>query len=190
MNDIAKKNVICIQNKSGCLGDLILVEVQSDMKFQYDTKSCSLTIGTAADNYWFGHCSIYDRKTSFILSDISKIQEFKIIQVGFDDYMQIKVNEHVVYVGPDGGDRLAFTNQGLRVLVDNGLSKANCERGMNWNQDLNIDLKPYLVEGDNNLDMRVIVSGEGEGWLKILATRSYCEEYIVQLSGNDSFQSE
>lgn len=178
------------QNKINCFVDLILGEVKPDMKAQYDTKSCSLTIGTSDDNYWFGDCSIYNRKTSFILKNISKIQDFKITQVRFDDYMQIKVNDHIVYVGPDGGDRLELNNEGSRVLVDNGLSKTNCERGMNWNQNLNIDLKPYLVEGENNLDMRVIVSGEGEGWLKILATRSYCEEYIVQLSGNDSFHSE
>lgn len=41
------------------------------------------------------------------------------------------------------------------------------ERETSWNIPTNIDLRPYLKDGDNEIFMRTIVGGDGEGWIKV-----------------------
>ncbi len=166
--------------------------VASDMKFEHS--GGVLTIGTIADNYWGGQCATYDRSTSFKIKRLSEVKEFKIFKVSFDDYLQISFNHHIVYVGPDGGKFVEVQNRertndlGRKhtfQIVHNGGSDNKCERNTNWNRDLNIDLKKYLIEGENILDMRVIVSGAGEGWLQISAQAECCKEWLINLSGEE-----
>lgn len=51
-----------------------------------------------------------------------------------------------------------------------GRSAPGClplERGTSWQFPLSIDLRPYLKSGTNEIFMRTIVGGEGEGWIKV-----------------------
>ncbi len=165
--------------------------VASDMKFEHS--GGVLTIGTIADNYWGGQCTTYDRSTSFKIKHLSEVKEFKIFKVGFDDYLQISFNNHIVYVGPDDGTYIEvkdreqpyFNKKYQTQIVHNGIGDFPCERGVNWKKDLNIDLKNHLIEGENILDMRVIVSGAGEGWLQISAQAECCKEWLIKLSGEE-----
>lgn len=146
-----------------------LLNVQSDA--HYSCNGDVLSIGTVSDNYWQGHCAHHDATTHFKLKNHSDVKEFRLAQVGFDDHFLVKVNGHTVYVGPNGGDRLELTQQksgfGNRMVVSTGGSLNPCELGNNWMQNLNIDLKPYLVNGENTIQTRTIVSGTGESWMKI-----------------------
>jgi hypothetical protein len=153
-------------------GGVIAASVVSDMKWEYQYPF--LIIGTIADNYWGGHCAIYDRITKFEIRNKEKLTEFRIVQVGFDDYMWIKVNGHTVYVGPDGGQYIEVING----AVENGHGRRRCERMTNWNNGVDIDLKPYLKDGQNEIFMRVVVAGNGEGWMKIRARQHCCKEWI------------
>lgn len=160
--------------------------VASDMRFEH--RDGILTVGTIADNYWGGSCAIYDRITKFNLKNVEEITEFTLFKVGFDDYMQISLNDHMVYVGPDGGSNLTLVSRstgrgGQHKLVNNGVSYSNCERGTNWNKELNIDLKPFLKIGENSINTRVIVSGVGEGWLQISVKQEHCIEVEIIMSG-------
>ena len=93
------------QDQNGCDNKgIVSGTIQTDMKWEY--KFPNLTIGTIADNYWGGHCQVYDRPTKFQVSNLDKITEFRIKQVGFDDFLWIKINGITVYVGPHGGDRI------------------------------------------------------------------------------------
>jgi hypothetical protein len=169
--------------------------IASDMKFQIQDlgNSTQFTIGTISNNYWTGRCQAYERTTSFKATNIYKIQEVKLTKVGFDDYMQIKFNGHVVYVGPDGGDRLELKLQLEKHFettigvprVYNGVNYHSCERGTDWEREVNIDLKPYLIEGTNAIDMRVIVSGMGGGWMQIKASEINCDEFTCVVTGLD-----
>jgi transcription initiation factor IIF auxiliary subunit len=176
-------------------GGIVPGTVVADMAFNYNYPE--LTIGTIADNYWGGHCAVYDRNTSFNVKNIEAINEFKIVRAGFDDYIQITFNDRIVYVGPDGGTSLEVVERDVIVndayrdrrgnhheavtrkekRINNGISDSGCERNTNWNNELNIDLKPYLKEGVNNLHIRVIVSGAGEGWVKIHAKQNCCTDF-------------
>ena len=159
-------------------GGIQLHTMQSDMRWDYTYPI--LTLGTIGDNIWGGYCAIYDRSTTFTIEDIDKVAEFTLIQAGFDDWIRITVNGTVVRVGPYGGDRLEVVNRELfsgytyQVVQYNATQTGGCELSTSWNQTLNIDIKPYLQTGSNTIDMRVIVAGGGEGWMKFRATQ-YCD---------------
>ena len=159
-------------------GGIQLDTVQGDMSWNYTYPI--LTLGTISDNIWGGQCAVYDRSTTFTIEDIDKVAEFTLIQAGFDDWIRITVNGTVVRVGPYGGDRLEVVDvelwQGFTYKrVQYGETQlGNCELSTSWNQTLNIDIKPYLQTGENTIDMRVIVAGGGEGWMKFRATQ-YCD---------------
>jgi len=159
-------------------GGIQLNTVQSDMSWDYTYPI--LTLGTMGDNIWGGYCAIYDRSTTFTIENIDKVAEFTLIQTGFDDWIRITVNGTVVRVGPYGGDRLEVVEQELfsgytyKLVQYNATQTGGCELSTSWNQSLNIDIKPYLHTGSNTIDMRVIVAGGGEGWMKFRATQ-YCD---------------
>lgn len=143
----------------------------------YNHQNGVITIGTIRDNDWPGDWVAHDRTTTFTTVDVSKIDEFRITSVGFDDYLQIKVNGHNVYVGPDGGNKLEIIRKGIFFYIDNGISlRRDCERGTNWRRNVDIDLKPYLKEGENIIETRLIVCGQGEFWMKINAKAKCCNE--------------
>jgi len=156
-------------------GGISLNTLQSDMRWDYTYPI--LTLGAVANDIWGGYCAIYDRRTTFQIENINKVNEFKLIQAGFDDWISIKVNDQLVYVGPYGGDRLEVNT--IPFFGTNGVWYSAtqwgwCELSTSWNQTLDIDIKPYLRTGDNTIDMRVIVAGGGEGWMKFRATQ-YCD---------------
>lgn len=172
-------SITCKISKECDMGGIERGSVESDMKFEYTNGV--LTIGTIADNHWRGHCAIYDRTTTFKITNKDKIKEFFLFNVGFDDYMKITLNDHLVYIGPYGGDKLEVVTGGpWNRQVDNGFGHRDCELSTNWNQNPNIDLKPYLQEGANILKTRVIVAGWGEGWLQIRAKQNCCSEWDIK----------
>ena len=176
-----RKLVLKCKGESECdRAGIIKTSVQSDMKFEYS--GSTLTVGTIADNYWCGHCQTYDRKTTFEVKNKNKITEFKLLDVGFDDYLWIKINGQTVYVGPDGGDRIEVTaGRGfwgnIFSGVSNGAAHSGCERNTNWHRVLNLDLKSYLKEGANEIWMRVVVAGCGEGWMNFKIKQFCCDNW-------------
>lgn len=136
--------------------------VATDMKWVYEFPT--LTIGTIADNYWSGNCTIYERTTTFTIDDVSLLEKFELTKVGFDDYLYIAINGHVVYVGPYGGDMLAI-NGGAVQYDSKGMTGA-CELDTSWQKSPGVDVRPYLVNGVNTIDMKVEVASNGEGWMQ------------------------
>lgn len=169
-------------------GGIVKDSIESDMDFSYDYPI--LTIGTIHDNAWGGKCQLYDRNTKFKIKNLEEIKEFKLSRVGFDDYLWIELNGHTVYVGPDGGNRIELTTQkggwwsSDRTVVSNGIGTHSCERNTNWDSgsdnlaSIDLDLKPYLNNGENEIWMRVIVYGAGEGWMQITAKQYCCNKFI------------
>ncbi|WP_275096157.1 conjugal transfer protein TraN [Sedimenticola hydrogenitrophicus] len=173
-------NLACNRPIECDAGGISLDTVQSDMRWTYSYPY--LTIGTISDNYWSGYCAVFDRSTTFTIEDIGKIQDFTLIQAGFDDWIRVAVNGTLVYVGPYGGDRLEVDlydpwgdgSTFFKRVQYGPTSYGGCELSTSWNKSLNVDIKPYLRTGLNTIDMRVIVAGGGEGWMKFKATQ-YCD---------------
>lgn len=175
-------SITCKDSHECDLGGIEPGTVASDMKYVHE--GGILTIGTIADNYWPGNCGVYDRSTTFNIKNKDKIKEFTLSRVGFDDYMQIILNDKLIYIGPDGGNKLEVKTIGSKFwrhqVVDNGYGHHACERGVSWDQQPNIDLKPHLKEGENILKTRVIVGGVGEGWLQIRAKQNCCSKWDIK----------
>ena len=172
-------SIKCKDTKECNGSGFVLNDKDMDMKWTYSFPI--LTIGTIADNYWPGHCTTYDKVVKFEVKNLEKITEFKLTRVGFDDYMWIKVNGNTVYVGPFAGDRVEVRNNGLWTQVTtNGHNLMSCELGTNWNKEVNINLKPYLKEGENEIWMRVVVAGVGEGWMQISAQQNCCQAWDIK----------
>lgn len=142
-----------------------------------------LQFGTIADNYWRGYGAIYDRTLTFDIRDVDLITKFVLTRADFDDWLLVKVNGTVVYVGPYGGDRLEVTTY-QSCMPDLGCIDfaqvqycATCfgwaELETSWHFALNIDLKPYLRDGSNTIFTRTVVGGYGESAIQI-TTRQRC----------------
>jgi hypothetical protein len=144
--------------------------VSTHMTFHHENNV--LTFGEMGKDYWRHNvCGLFEGSATFTLHHLSSLEEFQLIEVGFDDHMQILLNDQTVYVGPSGGTKIEI--QGRSVY--NGHSHSPCELNTDWHQYPNIDLRPYLQEGLNKLHIRVAVAGAGEGWVKIRTKQKCCE---------------
>jgi len=159
----------CLAYKECGTNGLILNSIDSDMKWTYNYPE--LTIGTIADNYWGGWCKTVDREIKFTVNSLDMIEYMNLYRTGFDDYISITINGHIIYIGPYGGSTLYTDGRN----VSNGINWRGCELSTNWNIALpNINLKPYLKQGQNTLKMRVIIAGAGEGWMKFKLKNKCC----------------
>ncbi|ABO59625.1 hypothetical protein BYI23_E003460 (plasmid) [Burkholderia sp. YI23] len=189
-------NVWCQPGQDGCdNGGIVPGSTQGDMRVWLGPiggGTWDLQFGTFADNYWAGdktNGAVYDRSLSFNIRDITQLTQFTLVRAAFDDWLWVQVNGITVYVGPYGGDRLYQVQTSYQASCggkDSGMctyyhtqiqygpnSFGNAELGSSWNMGLNIDLRPFLHNGDNTIWTRTIVAGNGESALDIYA-RMYC----------------
>lgn len=143
------------------------------------SKGGSLTIGRDGDNYYLDHtgqCSTFYEIVSFHITKLDLLSVFKVKRLKFDDYIEMKLNGHIIYVGPDGGEYVRVEQHDGKNMVFNGNYHSECERAIDQDQTVQIDLKPYLKEGENVLEIKLIVGGAGEMWLEIDAKQKYCKD--------------
>lgn len=167
-----------------------------------------ILIGKVGIRTWCGDfCSTRDRNVRFEINNVGAVQTFQIVNGGFDDWIHIKLNGHVVWVGHgdrnrgdisvqthnhtvrrfgcyagrcgrDGTGSYGWYNATVRwprVYQGNHIL-GSCERGTHWPIP-QIDLKPYLREGQNHLEVRIISSGCGDGYFRIRAQSSCCNSW-------------
>ena len=141
----------------------------------------ALTVGIDALGYYKGTCATFEETGSFRIAKLDLVSVFKLVHIKFDDYIEVKLNGHIVYVGPKGGDYVTVQQENGENKVYNGREYTPCELSTHWNSEenvpkVNIDLKPYLKEGENIIQIKIIVSGGGEAWLEIDAKQQYCKD--------------
>ena len=199
--DCAQSYEVTCKQEGDCNGSgIVKTSASADMRFEY--LHPYLTIGTIPTRYAPKICGTYDRVTNFQIQSKEKITEFKLVQVNYADYLWIKINGHTVYVGPKGGSYIeGFFNNNMPI-VRNGQGQYACELTKkctrlgkhggeyceslpNFNFNLDIDLKPYLKEGGNDIWMRVIVGHPGaavNASMKIIAKQNCCINWQEQWS--------
>lgn len=87
------------------------------------------------------NCGGYNYYWRFNLNSVAQVEEFKFLWAQADDRTMIYINGNLVHNYPSSG----------------------CELGRTYYSAPNIDLKPYLRAGNNELNVRIIVGGLGEG---------------------------
>lgn len=174
-------SVVCAVATDGCdSGGLVPASWAGDMAISWTdagSGNYQLQFGTIGDNYWPGSGTIYDRTLNVEVKNVSNITLFALRYAQFDDYLLVKVNGHLVYLGPYGGDRLEVVTQCTRRCIKRVQTCETCfrnpELSTDWKFNLDIDLRPYLKEGMNQIFTRTVVAGWGESAIRIL-TRQKC----------------
>jgi hypothetical protein len=122
--------------------------VDSDIEYMFDRDLKQLTVGSIGDNYWGGECKEYKRYITLLVENSEKLKSFKITEVGFDDWIDLRINSKVFYQSPYQ-------------------LPPNCELGTSFITHPHIELKQEIQEGLNQMKMKVVVTGGGEGWFKV-----------------------
>ena len=94
-----------------------------------------------------GSCSKYYSQTLINIVDINKIKDFVLQYVRWDDIIQIKINDVIIY---------RYGNINARF----------CEYATDFQTSPNINLKPYLKNGENKIELALGVSGMGNATAK------------------------
>ncbi len=153
----------------------------------------TLTFGTAGDDYW--HNGQFDRELSVNVKNLKGLNQFKLTRVEYDDWLVVQVNGHIVF-SSYGNEMLKadFSNAPrlfgspyypwTPVYTESGVQVGEAERKTSWKQDLDVDIRPYLVEGKNVIKTRTIAGGGGESY-QVFKVNQYCEPVCV-----DTWQDE
>lgn len=105
-----------------------------------------------------GSCSIYSKNFNFTIEDVSAIKEFTLTHLEYDDFASVKIN-------------------GVTLFNDIPASIRRCERSTTFNQNPNISLIPYLVNGNNQIEVKVLVKGMGQVYADFVVSQKCCENW-------------
>ena len=122
----------------------------------------------AKNNNLFGTCATFDKNFVFNVENKDLVTTFKMVYASFDDYFQLKLNGHIFYVGPDGGSGVEVVTRRRRGFAGQGYDEKVVYNGYNDER--------IVLDVINVLDMRVIVSGNGKGFLKIKVKKKCCSK--------------
>jgi hypothetical protein len=120
-----------------CVDGADLVKVSGDgVTFSYPNINVSQP--------WVGGsgCSLYYKYLYLDIEDVTKVNDFVLNSISWDDSVRITINGTEVYVNGSFG---------------------RCERGTVFGTTLNQNLKQYLINGRNTIEMLVGVAGMGFG---------------------------
>ncbi|WP_305817279.1 conjugal transfer protein TraN [Photobacterium leiognathi] len=111
-------------------------------------------IGTVGNDYWAGHCTIYEEQMALRVIQPQAITYAVLEKSVFDDYHQVWLNNDKVYNGPNAN----FPPE----------TGGSCELNTSWVVEPKINLTPYFTDlkPDSVLTFktRTSVAGEGEGY--------------------------
>lgn len=120
-------------------------------------------------------CTKYYANSNVYIKDVSKINSFQLLSVRWDDVVEIKLNGNVVF-------------------ANGNINSTRCERAIDFYSTPNSDLKPYLINGDNKIELTLGVAGMGNATVRYqidYAKDRVCNmvDTCVNIPSNCSFQS-
>jgi len=110
-----------------------------------------------------GPCTKYYAYTTINIADVSKISDFVLQWVRWDDIIQIRINNNPVF---------SYGN----------MNSGRCELSTDFQSSPNINLKQYLVNGANKIEMILGVGGMGNATAKYYL--NYQKDKICQTFDN------
>ena len=159
-------SLICTGGGDGCdQGGIVPNSWAGDMSttwFPDGAGNYILQFGTIADNYWGGWGAVYDRNLTFDIRDVGLITRFALTRAAFDDWLMVKVNGNLVYVGPRGGDRLEITQAPTNAIPSNGWCYQN-EWGGGYSCYVPYGWESYRLYGNYGYCERRGGDGDGNG---------------------------
>lgn len=132
-------------------------------------------IGSPSDNTLnaSGSCQIFEFRTVLEIKDPTRLIEARLYNIFFDDWLQVRIDGRLVLADPGS-------------WTSDSYPPGTCERKQTWYNSANIDLIPYLTEGEHEIVLRVAVGGGGEVFGQIhVAVDDSCQtlEQLVDQCG-------
>lgn len=130
--------------------------VSGQPNFQSCGSGCLyIWVGTVGDNYWSGHCKIYEEFTRFRVLNKDAIISATIDRAVFDDYFQVLFNDDLLWTHTPG----VFPPE----------TAGACERSTSWKVSPNTDITSAFNTSDDVITFktRTSVTGGGEGYARI-----------------------
>lgn len=117
----------------------------------------SYAMGSPSDNSLGGSCTLFDYHMTLHVSDASRLNDARLVSWFADDWGQVRIDGTLVATGPGNW-------QG------SGLPPYDCEQRKTFHAYPNLDLRPWLTNGDHDIWLRVAVSLGGETYAQISAS--------------------
>lgn len=128
----------------------------TDAKDEVRKVDGTLTLGTTSFKN-VPTCTFYHYSYPFTIKNVDDVKKFQIFQEGYDDHMVLVINGHAVFSKPESG---------MNKLPDSRASN-HCEHSTYYRSSTKIDLKPYLKNGVNVLDLYWGGYHGIIGWIKV-----------------------
>jgi len=98
-----------------------------------------------------GSCGIFEFSMRLRVDDPDRLAQFRLSHYFFDDWLQLRIDGELVLSNPAN-------------WTGTGLPPGKCERKRTWHAYPNLDLKPWLTQGEHVISIRIAVGGEGEAF--------------------------
>lgn len=180
-----KLKVVCEQAPDCTTSGVEAGTLQGDMQVSFTKDSGEthkLVFGSIGDNYFSN--GQYDRELYVKIKNLEKLSAFTLKRIEYDDWLVVKVNDTIVY--SSYGNKMLYADflrskwkTSTPVFEEGGKRVGSAERNESWKKELNLDLRPYLKEGDNTIWTRTIVGGNGENAL-IFNVHQYCDPICTE----------
>jgi hypothetical protein len=179
-------NVSCEATEECQAGGIVLGSVESGVLWEYNYPNIRFGTKEGAWKFFCNDscpheycCKKVVMPVKFRLRDISEIRTFRLNKVAFDDHAMVKINGTMVYNSWDGY-KLDISNEcgGMHdVRVDAGYGKGGvCFQfyGANHYRNVSVDLRSYLREGMNEIEMTLVYAQLGQFNIEIEARQQCC----------------
>lgn len=122
------------------------------------TQCFELVIGRIGNNYWSAPCGLFEHPPLyFYVHRPERIVSATLLHTQFDDWMQVFVNDTLLWNGPYG----TWTNP----WSDTARPPGRCELSTSWQQAPNVDFTALVKRtGRIELKTRAWVADKGEGY--------------------------
>jgi hypothetical protein len=130
-------------------------------------------------------CSFSDKDINFNVTDLALVKDLSLTHLMFNAYVQIELNDHLIYSGPEAGSYLSIVSTSLLTRdipesrVYNGKEFMPCDNNQIWKIDTRISLKPFLQTGDNNLHFRFFEGSENKIFSLEMHSTELCPALLI-----------
>jgi hypothetical protein len=135
----------------------IIERVAGGYATQADGTSLDFLMGSPDnDSLIGGSCNLFDFRMTLHVADASRLTAARLVHWFADDWGQVRIDGTIVASGPTPWNTM-------------GLPPGKCEKRATYQQFPDLDLKPYLTNGDHEIWLRAGVAGGGEAFAQIHA---------------------
>jgi len=142
----------------------------------------NLYLGTIDKVRDSGRCHIIDKNINFIVKNKGAIKEFRVTNIQYSDWIRISVNG--VQVHNDTGGSGSFWRErswhggyGEFTNLHSGSVVKTCNTRVFYNTNPNVDLVPYLRNGNNTIRIELAFGNSGRLYVELRATQYCCSRW-------------